>query len=138
MGIELQAKLLRADMAAKALADEVARSVEAWHKTNHMLFEETVKALTRQQGELFAVQEELRAYREGGLTEEILRRHDGCLRLSRSCCVCLTSDYEDMKRQLAEAMKIIKEFVEVSPITERDLTWAREKLGIDNSLSINP
>lgn len=35
---------------------------------------------------------ELMAYREGGLTEEILRRHDGYIKVGKGCVIALASD----------------------------------------------
>lgn len=35
---------------------------------------------------------ELMAYREGGLTEEILRRNDGYIKVGKGCVIALASD----------------------------------------------
>ena len=36
--------------------------------------------------------EELKAYRECGVTEEILRRNDGCIKVGRGCAIVRASD----------------------------------------------
>lgn len=36
---------------------------------------------------------ELQAYRQGGVTEEILRRNDGCIKVGRGCVIVLESDW---------------------------------------------
>ena len=47
---------------------------------------------------------EVKAYREGGLTEEILRRQDGYIKLGRGCCVVIDSIYQEMESEW-EAMR---------------------------------
>jgi hypothetical protein len=42
--------------------------------------------------ELAAALEELNAYRNGGLTEEILRRNDGCIKVGAGVSFVLTSE----------------------------------------------
>jgi hypothetical protein len=50
---------------------------------------------------------ELDAYRTGGLTEEILRRHDGFLKVGNGCVVVRADDWETLKRQVEELQSII-------------------------------
>lgn len=47
--------------------------------------------------ELAEARDELRAYRVGGLTEEILRRNDGCIKVGRGISFVLTSDLDALK-----------------------------------------
>lgn len=40
---------------------------------------------------------ELRAYREGGVTEEILRRNDGCIKVGHGCAIVPLSEWNGLK-----------------------------------------
>jgi len=40
------------------------------------------------------LESEIHAYREGGVTEEILRRNDGYIKLGAGCVIALASDME--------------------------------------------
>lgn len=42
-----------------------------------------------------ALQEELEAYRNGGVTEEILRRNDGYIKVGRGCAITLAKPSEE-------------------------------------------
>lgn len=43
-------------------------------------------------GSFLVFMRELQAYRDGGVTEEILRRNDGYIKVGRGCCIALESE----------------------------------------------
>ena len=43
--------------------------------------------------------EELKAYREGGVTEEILRRNDGYIKVGKGCAIVRASDLPNVPDQ---------------------------------------
>ena len=55
---------------------------------NDQSFHEIVNA----QAEIERMKVELQAYREGGVTEEILRRNGGYIKVGRGCAITLESD----------------------------------------------
>jgi hypothetical protein len=48
-------------------------------------------------GEMESLQCELQAYRDGGVTEEILRRNNGYIKVGRGCVIALESDMPNEK-----------------------------------------
>ncbi len=52
---------------------------------------------------------ELDAYRRGGLTEEILRRHDGYIKLTNGCAIVRGEEYTQLKAELAQCQQDLKD-----------------------------
>ena len=53
--------------------------------------------------------EELKAYREGGITEEILRRNDGYIKIGTGCVVVVEEEFKHLTQQLATERTVNKE-----------------------------
>ena len=51
--------------------------------------------------------EERDAVLHGGVTEEMLRRQDGTIRLAKGCCIVIESEWDETLRQLTEAQQEI-------------------------------
>jgi hypothetical protein len=51
--------------------------------------------------ELDALRLELDAYRQGGVTEEILRRNDGAIKVGNGCVIALASELEELRKSAA-------------------------------------
>lgn len=49
------------------------------------------------------------AFLEGGVTEELLRRHDGHIKLAKGCCIVIEEEWSNLLRQLAEREARVKE-----------------------------
>ena len=49
--------------------------------------------------------EERDAVLHGGVTEEMLRRQDGTIRLAKGCCIVIESEWDETLRQLTEAQQ---------------------------------
>ena len=54
---------------------------------------------------LTAMTEERDAVLHGGVTEEMLRRQDGTIRLAKGCCIVIESEWDETLRQLTEAQQ---------------------------------
>lgn len=65
------------------------------------------KLIERLEQENTQLKAELGAYRNGGLTEDILRRHDGCIRLAKGCTIVRDEEYTKLKAELAQASKAL-------------------------------
>ena len=49
------------------------------------------------------------AFLEGGVTEELLRRHDGHIKLAKGCCIVIEEEWSNLLRRLAERVALVKE-----------------------------
>ena len=65
--------------------------------TNRELVEANYARLERDIADLRA---ELEAYRASGVTEELLRRHDGYIKIGRGCVVVVAEEYARWKQLL--------------------------------------
>ena len=61
-------------------------------------------ALLRQ--ELAEVTAERDAFIHGGVTEALLRKCAGSIKLAKGCCIVIEKEWDDMLAQLAEAQRI--------------------------------
>ena len=55
-----------------------------------------------------AMTEERDAVLHGGVTEEMLRRQDGTIRLAKGCCIVIEHEWDETLRALTEAQQEIK------------------------------
>ena len=64
--------------------DELQRRLHDAHASADMLRQRIV-----------AIEAELKAYRHGGITEEILRRNDGYIKVGQGCVIVRESDWQN-------------------------------------------
>lgn len=70
--------------------------------------------LAEVEGRLARALEELQTWREGGVTEELLRRNDGCIKVGKGCALVRADEYDALVAKAAAAPP------EVSPPVFRD------------------
>ena len=78
-----------------ALCDQIQKYIR--QLSPHIKEREAAHLLADALVELYSLQQELRSYREGGVTEELLRRHDGYIKVGRGCVIALASEMPNEK-----------------------------------------
>ena len=66
------------------------------------------------------LKEELDAYRKGGLTEDILRRHNGSIKLANGCTIVRDEEYTQLKAVIAAINTAGLTDAVITAIIERD------------------
>lgn len=87
--------------------------------------EEVERELARIECLLIEQKKELQRFKDGGVTEAMLRKQDGFLKLGLGCIVVLASEYQTMNRQLTEATALVRD---LTAALNEDIAIARKEL----------
>jgi len=114
--IERFAKMLEAEPSRATLTVEIEKqrreNLQLKNDIAHLqqqseAFRQTLKRNGDLQAENERLRAELEAYRTNGVTEEILRRHDGTIKLGNGCVIVRDDEWEAMRAELAQAQQAL-------------------------------
>lgn len=94
----------------RAIANNLASSMETVAKNNFEMWQSHKETVEIQARELAALTQECEAYRSGGVTEELLRKGDGFLKVGTGCTVVRSEEWDALTARVRELEQRLKTF----------------------------
>ena len=86
-----------------------------WAKTSLTQMDLFKRDMAAKDAEIAILKQDLNAYRTNGVTEELLRRHDGSIKLARECSIIRTDEWDQKDAEIAALKREVSQLLFFTP-----------------------